>query len=184
MVRRTTPERGQSGAFCLYMPLQAPRSPNTYSRCVQQYQYESYSSTCVGTEFALVSCRDVQHSTCVGTPEVQCWDFHFFSILRHPGGASDPSPGNPLDDPRSARWSSKPVPSSSPQRAAVWGGRGAMARPREATWSSGVAAVFWACYNENIFKDPNDYHDVTSALYLTSGRLNYASAGPVQREKK
>ena len=29
------------------------------------------------------------------------------------------------------------------QRAAVWGGCGATAKPREAEWSSGVAAVFW-----------------------------------------
>ena len=48
----------------------------------------------------------------------------------------------------------------------MWSGHGASPRPREAEWSSGLAAVFWACYNENIFKDPNDYHDYdASVLY-------------------
>ena len=48
----------------------------------------------------------------------------------------------------------------------MWGGRGATARPREAEWSSGLAAVFWVCYNKNIFKDPNDYYDYdASVLY-------------------
>ena len=47
----------------------------------------------------------------------------------------------------------------------MWGGRGATARPWDAEWSLGLAAVFWVCYNENIFKDPNDYYDVTSVLY-------------------
>ena len=26
-------------------------------------------------------------------------------------------------------------------------------------------SCFWVCYNKNIFKDPNDYYDVTSVLY-------------------
>ena len=43
-------------------------------------------------------------------------------------------------------------------RAAVWVGRGATARPREAEWSSGVAAVFWVCNKKNIFKDPLGHH--------------------------
>ena len=36
------------------------------------------------------------------------------------------------------------------ERAAVWVGRGATARPREAKWRSGVASVFWVCYNKII----------------------------------
>ena len=32
------------------------------------------------------------------------------------------------------------------RRNAVWERRGATARPREAKWSSGVAAVFWVYY--------------------------------------
>ena len=33
------------------------------------------------------------------------------------------------------------------RRAAVWVGRSATARPREAKWSSRLAAVFWVFYN-------------------------------------
>ena len=40
------------------------------------------------------------------------------------------------------------------RRTAVWKGRGATARAREAKWSSGVAAVFWVYYNKNVFEDP------------------------------
>ena len=57
----------------------------------------------------------------------------------HPGERADPSPGGP----RSPRWSSAPVLSLPRERAVVWGGRGATARPWEAKWSSGVAGVFW-----------------------------------------
>ena len=40
----------------------------------------------------------------------------------------------------------------------MWGGRGANARPREAEWNSGLAAVFgYVTYNKNLFKDPHDY---------------------------
>ena len=59
-------------------------------------------------------------------------------------GSERPVPGNvTFQGPRSPSRSSAPVLLPAPQRAAVWGGRGATARPREAKWSSGVAAVFW-----------------------------------------
>ena len=48
------------------------------------------------------------------------------------------------------------------------GGRGATASPREAKWSSGIAAVFWVYYNKNIFKDPFGhyyYYHYREALY-------------------
>ena len=55
------------------------------------------------------------------------------------------------------------------RRVAVWVGRGATARPREVEWSSRVAAVFWGCYNKNIFKGPiNNDHDI-SVLYNKDG---------------
>ena len=86
----------------------------------------------------------------------------FFTIIRHPEERADPSPGGP----RSPRWLSAPVLSLPRERAVVWGGRGAAARPREAKWSSGVTAVFgvyyksstlfWVCYNNDIFKESND----------------------------
>ena len=51
--------------------------------------------------------------------------------------------------------------------AVAWEGRGATARRRDAKWSSGVAAVFWVYYNENVFKDPFGHHHVhyRGALY-------------------
>ena len=58
------------------------------------------------------------------------------------------------DAPRSPRWSSPPVLSPSRERAVVWGERGATARPREAKWSSGVAAILGVYYNRHVFRDP------------------------------
>ena len=75
-------------------------------------------------------------------------------------GASDPSPGGPFNTPRSSSRSSAPVLSPVRLRAAVWDGRGATARPREAKRSSGVAAVFWVRYNEYVFNPfRHDYHN-------------------------
>ena len=53
-----------------------------------------------------------------------------------------------------AELGTAPVMCRGQKRAAVSVGRGATARPREAEWSSRVAAVLWGCYNKNIFKDP------------------------------
>ena len=64
----------------------------------------------------------------------------------------------PLDAPRSPSRSPAPVLSPGPRRAAVWSGRGATARPREARWSSGTAAVLGVCYNRHILKDPFGHH--------------------------
>ena len=49
--------------------------------------------------------------------------------------------------------------------AAVRMERGGTARPPEAKWSSGVAAFFVECYNQDIFKDPKKRHDHVSVLY-------------------
>ena len=43
----------------------------------------------------------------------------------------------------SARKGCSMLPGMYQRRTAVWEGRGATARPWEARWSSGVAAVFW-----------------------------------------
>ena len=54
------------------------------------------------------------------------------------------------------------------RRAAVWDGHGATARPWEAKWRSGVAAVFWVCYNKHIVEDPfGHHHYYLGALYYT-----------------
>ena len=63
-----------------------------------------------------------------------------------------------------AELGTAPVMRRGQRRAAVWVGRGATARPREAEWSSRHTAVFWVCsYNKIMFKDPND--DDVSVLY-------------------
>ena len=80
--------------------------------------------------------------------------------------ASDLSAGESLDAPRSPRWSSAPVLSPSRERAVVWGGRGTTAR-REAKWSSGVAAVFGAYYNRQVFKDPFGHSSTLFWVYYT-----------------
>ena len=159
---------GIYGVFCLFTPLHAPRSHIHSSRCVQQYI--SYSSTYMRwyrvCSCIVHGCTATQHAL-VPKLQLPVLGFPFFYDSPPSRGASDPSPGEPLDAPRSPRCSSEPVLSLSPQRAAVWGGRGATARPREAKWSSGVAAVSWVCYNKNIFKDPfgHDYCH-RAALYI------------------
>ena len=81
-------------------------------------------------------------------------DFHVFAIIRHSGERVDPSPGSP----RSPSRSSSPFLSLASHSVAVWEGRGATVRPREAEWGSGVAAVFWVYYYKNIIKDPFGHH--------------------------
>ena len=66
------------------------------------------------------------------------------------------TPGNEQTRPQEANVQRSPlaelgtasVLSTASHRAAVWVGRGATARPREAEWRSGVAAVFWGCYKK------------------------------------
>ena len=43
------------------------------------------------------------------------------------------------------------LPGMYQRRTAVWEGRGATARPWEAKWSSGVAAVFWGTLQQKMF---------------------------------
>ena len=74
------------------------------------------------------------------------------------------SPRSPV-----AELGTAPVMRRGQRRAAVWVGRAATARPREAEWSSRLAGVFLGCCNKNIFKDPfghpyDDYH-YQGALY-------------------
>ena len=158
---------GIYGVFCLFTPLHAPRSHIHSSRCVQQYI--SYSSTYMRwyrvCSCIVHGCTATQHAL-VPKLQLPVLGFPFFYDSPPSRGASDPSPGEPLDAPRSPRWSSASALSPSCERAVVWGGRGAAARPREAKWSSGVTAVFgvyyksstlfWVCYNNDIFKESND----------------------------
>ena len=65
VVRRTMPKRGRYDGFCLSTPLHAPPSPSTHTAV------DVYSSTYYTAAHALV--------------QVQYWDFHFFTSLRHPG---------------------------------------------------------------------------------------------------
>ena len=109
-------ERGRYGGFCLSTPLHGPRSPSTYTAV------DVYSSTYHSAEHALV--------------QVRYRDFHFFTILRHPGErAIRPREANVQRSPL-AELGTAPVMRRGQRRAAVWVGRGATARPREAEWSS------------------------------------------------
>ena len=142
-------ERGRYGGFCLSTPLHAPRSPSTYTAV------DVYSSTYHTAEHALVQtfflCRagmDVQHITCVGTGTVQGFPFLYGSPPSR--GAIRPREANVQRSPL-AELGTAPVMRRVQSRAAVWVGRGATARAREAEWSSRLAAVFWVCYNENVF---------------------------------
>ena len=65
------------------------------------------------------------------------WDFHVSRIISPPRGGSRPFPVGPRSP---SRWST-PVLSPASHRAAVWVGHGVTARPRDAEWRSGVAAV-------------------------------------------
>ena len=81
----------------------------------------------------------IQKQRCLSIPLACCVDDERSPPFR---GASDPSSGGLFHAPRSPSRSSAPVLSPAPRGAAVWGGRRATARPREAKWISGVAAVF------------------------------------------
>ena len=141
--RRTTPGRGRYGGFRLSRPPHAPRSPSTYT--AMDLYSRTYHTAAHGLvkNFVPVSFRDIQQHKIRWYPRYCAGIFHFFYDCPPSRGASDPSPGEPIDAPGSPRWSSEHVLSPSPQRSAVWGGRGVTARPRAVKWSSGVAAVFW-----------------------------------------
>ena len=88
-------------------------------------------------------------------------------------GSERPVPGNvTFQGPRSPSRSSAPVLLPAPQRAAVWGGRGATARPREAKWSSGVAAVF-RHVTTIIFSQIQMTTTTSQAYYITRTRLRF-----------
>ena len=151
VVRRTTPERGRYGSFCLSTPLHAPRSPSTYTAV------DVYSSTCHTAEHALVQslflCRagmDVQQhiSTCFGTGTVQ--GFPFFTNSPPPRGASDPSPGGQRATLPASRVGHGTRYSPGTEKGCCVGG----------TWRHSETAggqeletrsCSWVCYNENIF---------------------------------
>ena len=78
--------------------------------------------------------------------------FPFFTDSPPFRGAGDPSPGGPFHATRSPSWSSAPVLSPVRKRAAVWDGRGATARPLDAKWRLGVAAVFKHVMTETFSK--------------------------------
>ena len=162
---------------------------------------QQYSSSCVSTNRVAVSythrrtnlpTHDVlqQYSStaadALAQTEMVCLTLGFplFDYSPPFRGASDPSPGGPFNTPRSPSRSWAPFHSPGSPRAAVWDGHGADPRPGEAKWSSGVAAVFWACYNKNVFKDPfghlhyhrgalhsKDDRSVTSAVDVRSSNL-------------
>ena len=137
-----TPNRARAGAVRRFLHLHASPSPPL----AEYTAVDMYSSTCHTAGHALVYCllcRDVARAL---LEVLLCWDLHLYDTSPSLG-ASDPFPGEPLHAPRSPSWSSEPVFSPGPQRFDVWDGSGATARPLEAKWRSGVAAVVWIRYN-------------------------------------
>ena len=154
-VHRMLPERGRYGGFCLSTSLQPPRSPSTctavdveqYVRIIQEYMRWYRVCSCV------VQGMDVQQhmrwcsGTVLGVP--------FCNYYPPSRGASDPSPGEALDAPRSPSRSSAPVLSPGPPRAAVgraWSHREAAGGQVELGSRSYFLGI--VCYTPHILKDP------------------------------
>ena len=76
------------------------------------------------------------------------------TILRHPVERADPSSAGGRLSTLPVRRVGHGTRSFAGSHRAVWVGRGATTRQREAEWSSRVAHVFWGCYNQNISKYP------------------------------
>ena len=113
-------------------PTQQPTDAPTYPPTMCYSDTAEYSSRCIDDTNRVAAT--------LGFPCV--YDYP------PPRGASRPFPGRPplaesFIGARSFARSSARVLSPASHRAAVWEGRGATPRPREAKWSSGVAAVFW-----------------------------------------
>ena len=140
----------------IYSPTNRPHPPThrpnnplthqpTHPRCATAIQQSS------AADDALMIQTELQYH----------WDFQDFTIIRHPGERADTSPGGL----RSPRWSSAPVFSLPRERAVVWGGRGATARPREAKSCSGVAGVFWyITTTEEQYYNKDTWHKVPSTV--------------------
>ena len=155
------------------------RYPHAFSGRRTEYRrataIQQYSRTCVGANRVAVSYTrrstnlptyDVlqQYSNTAGNAsartEMPCrtLGFPFFNDPPPFRGASDPSSRGPFNTPRSPSRSWAPVLLPGSPKAAVWDGHSANPRPREAEWSSGVAAVLGVYYNRHIFKDPFRHH--------------------------
>ena len=61
-----------------------------------------------------------------------------------------------LHAPSSPRWDTDARSSPASRGAAVQMGHGGTARTPEAEWSSGIAAFWGGCHNQDIFKDPKN----------------------------
>ena len=57
-------------------------------------------------------------------------------------------------------------------RAAVWGGRGPVARPRGVGWRSGAAGVKKLYKNRHSCEDPMRYHDNKDELSILDSEVN------------
>ena len=134
----------------------------THPRRAAAIQQYTYSRTCVGSAApaapALGTCR-VYPCVVLGFP--------FFYDSPPPRGARDPSPeGRLCKAPARRVGHRRPFFSRGTQRADVWGRCGTVVVPRGVGWRSGVAAVFWSCYNKSIFKDPDDDDVSVLRMYI------------------
>ena len=153
--RRTTPGRGRYGGFRLSRPPHAPRSPSTYT--AMDLYSRTYHTAAHGLvkNFVPVSFRDIQQHKIRWYPRYCAGIFHFFYDCPPSRGASDPSPGEALDAPRSPSRSSAPVLSPGPPRAAVgraWSHREAAGGQVELGSRSYFLGI--VCYTPHILKDP------------------------------
>ena len=117
--------------------------------------------------------------------------FSFFLGSPAFAGTDQPVPGRaPFRAPRSPRWNAAPHLLSETPRAALWGRRGAVVRPREVGWRSGEPVFRRAYYNQNSIEDPkghdDDDADYVSGLKTTNRTLqhqrtnNFASGTAMQ----
>ena len=113
-----------------------------------------------GTE-TRTAVRGYVHAQCVAVSccfAVSYRDFHIYDPPPHRGRASL-SPGAPCHARRSPSWTAGPDLSPTTPRTAMWGGRGAIARPRGVGWRSGEPFPHGAYSNRDSFEDPKRHDD-------------------------
>ena len=110
---------------------------------LQQY-CSTYSRTCVGTWRVYPLCRA---------------EISIFLRFSATPGSERPIPERPpLHATNSPNRASAATLSPETPRGVLWGGRGAVVAPRGVGWRSGLASVFWVCYNRHVFKYTFQHH--------------------------
>ena len=79
----------------------------------------------------------------------------------------------PFNAPRSLSWTAVPVLSPRTSRAAVWGERGAVARPRGVRWRSGEPVIHGAYQNRISFEKNGTTTQACCFLRTTPSQISY-----------